>query len=88
MLTDGSYYYRESSLATVICESSSAYRFRACTQCSARTRVMAEELGFVSHEELKAREPKLPSPKNEAERLLNVLEAPASKALYSAMAIF
>lgn len=41
---------------------------------SKRRMVWHPELGFISHEELKAREPKLPSPKNEAERLLNVLE--------------
>ncbi len=41
---------------------------------SKRRMVWHPELGFISHEELKAREPKPPSPKNEAERLLNVLE--------------
>ncbi|KAJ1021666.1 hypothetical protein NDA16_003802 [Ustilago loliicola] len=41
---------------------------------SKRRMVWHPELGFISHQELKAREPKLPSPKNEAERLLNVLE--------------
>ncbi|KIS66496.1 uncharacterized protein UMAG_05489 [Mycosarcoma maydis] len=49
-------------------------RFGAAGTPSKRRMVWHPELGFISHEELKAREPKLPSPKNEAERLLNVLE--------------
>ncbi|GAC97743.1 essential component of the nuclear pore complex [Pseudozyma hubeiensis SY62] len=49
-------------------------RLGAAGTPSKRRMVWHPELGFISHEELKAREPKLPSPKNEAERLLNVLE--------------
>ena len=47
------------------------------TPASARKRQMVwhPQYGFISQEELKAREPKPPSPKNEAERLLNVLES-------------
>ncbi|SPO30142.1 related to Nuclear pore complex protein Nup214 [Ustilago trichophora] len=49
-------------------------RLGAAGTPSKRRMVWHPDLGFISHEELKAREPKLPSPKNEAERLLNVLE--------------
>ncbi|PWN53986.1 hypothetical protein IE53DRAFT_365862 [Violaceomyces palustris] len=44
---------------------------------SARKRQMVwdSELGFISREELRAREPAPPVPKNEAERILNVLES-------------
>ncbi len=41
---------------------------------SKRRMVWHKDHGFISHEELKALEPKPPTPKNEAERLLNVLE--------------
>ncbi|KAN0062943.1 hypothetical protein ACQY0O_004764 [Thecaphora frezii] len=44
---------------------------------SARKRQMVwhPQFGFISQEELRAREPRPPSPKNEAERLLSVLES-------------
>ncbi|EPQ27213.1 uncharacterized protein PFL1_05136 [Pseudozyma flocculosa PF-1] len=47
------------------------------TMATARKRQMVwhPQLGFISQEELRAREPKPPSPKNEAERLLSVLES-------------
>ncbi|SNX86693.1 related to Nuclear pore complex protein Nup214 [Melanopsichium pennsylvanicum] len=49
-------------------------RLGAAGTPSKRRMVWHPELGFISHEELKSREPKPPTPKNEAERLLNVLE--------------
>ncbi|EST08297.2 hypothetical protein PSEUBRA_002046 [Kalmanozyma brasiliensis GHG001] len=49
-------------------------RLGAAGTPSKRRMVWHKDHGFISHEELKALEPRLPSPKNEAERLLNALE--------------